>query len=398
MPVRVSCPLCNAASVLPHAPADRRAVCPRCGETFPVTAVEEVSNAASLNGTPAAVPTRRGQRAFRGRVSVLRAVVLMMAMGLVGVGVGMAVLASRGGFAARPTTAADPPAGVAVVPPADLSGLRSLFPGTNLVAAVQPAPALAYAARHGTDARELLAKAGVPTAVFATLDKAGVTLPQIDHVAAGLVLGDDRAELKLSAALVLRRPPDDEDRLLQALDARRFTRDGRTYYHVAVGGLPLVLARPNPRLAVFATDENALHALVTGDGANGGLSKEFADTIRTRLGPEAAAWAAAADADWANKPGVKLAVGTLLKKPDVLVRLGQGRAAVVGLSFDDPPRLRAFVRAADGPTGDRLRDWFRERVPGDAARAGGAGEWAFADAPFDPAGGTDWPRRLVEGK
>ena len=74
----------------------------------------------------------------------------------------------------------------------------------------------------------------MPESVFATLDRAGVTLPQIDHLAGGAKLGDV-FELRLALALVLRRPLADEDKFLQSLGAKK-SLDGKPRYDATLAG------------------------------------------------------------------------------------------------------------------------------------------------------------------
>jgi hypothetical protein len=117
--------------------------------------------------------------------------------------------------------------------------------------------------------------------------------------------------------------------------------------------------------------------------------------LSQKLPPEAAVWAAADSGRWAARPAVKLLVGEMMKKPDWLPILAKGRAAVAGLSFDDPPRLRVFVRCAEAGTGEQLRAYFRARAD-EGTRTGGAGEWALFDTPLDPRNGVRPLRQMLE--
>ena len=68
---------------------------------------------------------------------------------------------------------------------------------------------------------------------------------------------------------------------------------------------------------------------------------------------------------------VRLLLETELKKKEWVPLAAKGRAAVVGLSFDAEPRVRAFVRAADAATGEQLRDYFKGKATADGVRTAG---------------------------
>jgi hypothetical protein len=384
MSVRVSCPYCNTSFTLPAVPASGRTPCARCGDVFPIRDFTEVG---SDLPPPAPTPTRRA----RAKWSVQRSVMVAAAMGLVGVGVGLFLYYRTG---PRPTPEPDPPAVVAATAPATLAGVGFIPADANVLLAVQPQPVLAYADRTKQDPRALLAKAGVPGEFFATLDQLGVTLPMIDHVVIGAKVADDAA-IRVAVALVLRRPLGDEDKFLAALKAQQAPK-GR--WNVQLAGLPLLLAKASPRVWVFGWDEKDLAPSEKGGLGVGAkhLSADLQDALTQRLPPDAAVWLATASENWAKKGSVQLLVGEVMKKREWLQLMAKGQAAVAGLSFDEPPRARLFVRAADADTGAKLRDHFKGKATGDDVRHGGAGEWALFDAPFDPANGLAALRGLLE--
>jgi hypothetical protein len=311
-----------------------------------------------------------------------RVLVAALALGLVGLGIGYGVYRSRG-----PAQPPEPDAGPAVVqPPGSLGGLGFLPADANVVFAVQPGPVLTYADRTKHDPRDLLAKAGVPASVFATLDRLGIPLDQIDHVVAGAHVPDaDLGELRVALALVLRNPVADEPRFLDQLKAKRTVRDGKTHYDVEFAGVPLKLARASAATWVFGWADRDLGPALGGVPRTH-LSTELTETLAQKLPPDAAAWVATDSARWGEKKAVQLLLGQAGKK-EWLPALAKGQAAVVGLSVADPPRLRVFVRAADADTGERLRAYFAKKATGDGVRTGGAGEWAMLDAPADPRDG-----------
>ena len=385
MSVRVSCPYCNAGFALPEVPASGRADCPRCGERFPVRAADTTpgadapgspETAASNSGIPYSVPSTQPAAAKPGRRAGL--VVLVLA----GLAAGLGVYLTRG--TPTPTPEPDPPPDATAVPPLSLRGLGYLPPGTNVAIAVRPGPVLEYAARTGRDPVELLTRAGVPASALGGLAKAGVTLQQIDHIAGGLAIPDaDGGELRFAVAVVLRRPPTDEDAFLDALRARR---DGGRYA-VEVGGVPLSLAKASATDWVFA---------LSGKDAAGTGGRELAPGLREavdqKVPAEAAAWVATDAALWADKPAVRLAVGSFGRK-EWLPLVEKGRAVAAALSLGEEPGVRLSIKSADAATGEQLRAYFRAKATG---VAGGAGEWAEFGAPFDPAAGFGPFRAMLD--
>jgi hypothetical protein len=218
--------------------------------------------------------------------------------------------------------------------------------------------------------------------VLDALAGAGVTLPQIDHLAGGLPAD----ELRFTLVLVLRRPLADEDAFLGKLKARRQP-GGKDRHDVDVG-LPLTLARVSPEVWVFGFDaKKDLAAADRGGYGPGGTQfpTGLAQMIAERVPPVAAAWLATSDEAWAEKPAVEVLAGFLGLK-GVKAVLAKGRAAAAAFTPDDPPRVRVFVRAADEATGRQVRDYFRRKAAGDdRVTHGGAGEVAYYDAPVEPA-------------
>jgi hypothetical protein len=310
-------------------------------------------------------------------------------MGVVGLGVGLWVYYSR----ERPTPPeGDAPPPTAATPPAQLAGLGYLPADTNIAFAVQPGPVLAYAARTNQDPGELITRAGFPPRVLGLVGELGLTLPQIDHLAGGTTLGDATFDPRLTLALVLRRPPADEDEFLQKLKAKKLP-GGKERYDAELAGLPFVAARVSPTVWVFglalgSQPQQNLAAADRGGYGPGGTQfrKGLSEMIDQRVPPDAAAWLATDDDRWADKPGVKFIAEVLFKKPEWLATLARGRAGMGSVSFGDPPRVRLFVKTADDATGQRVRDFFRERAASDdRAQVGGAGDLAFLDTPIDPA-------------
>jgi hypothetical protein len=381
MAVRLSCPSCNTAFTLPELPAERRATCPRCGDVFPIHSFTEVGEG-EARSEPATPPAAGAAGRPRGW-SVGRTVAVAVALGLVGLGLGLWF--SRGG-GKQPETPPQRPEDE-VIPAAQLAGLGYLPADTNIAFAAQPGAVVAYARQRNQEPRDLLVKAGLPARLFDTLADLGLTLSQIDHIAGGTHVGDRAAELRLTLVLVLRQPLADEGQFREKLKAKPAA--GKDRHTVELAGLPLTVARVSPTVWVFGFESTKdLEAVDRGGYGAGGkqFRSALAERIRQDVPPGAAAWLATDDDHWAEKPGVRFVLGQLLKKSDWLPVLARGRAAVAGLSFGEQPRVRLFVKTADEATGQQLRDYFKELASRDEkAQFGGGGELAFFEAPIDPA-------------
>lgn len=360
--VRLSCPSCNTAFALPELPADRRATCPRCGDVFPARTFTEDTepDAAPAAGPPPRPPSRTPL------------VVAVLALAFLAAGAWIYLTRDR-----RPD----------VVPePARLAGLAYLPADTNLAFGFRPGPVLDHARLTGRESRELLTKAGVPAQALDAVARLGLTLEQIDHLVGGASLGDAEFELRLAIVLVLRDPIPDQAEFLDKIKAARKATGGKERYGVTLGGLPATLVVLSPTVLVLGLDEKKDFEAAD-RGGYGSDGKQFppglAAVLAERVPADAAVWVATDDAAWANKPGVKLLAGVMLRKPEWLPVLARGRAAAAALSLGDQPRLRVFVKAADAETGRKVRDYFAGKA-GPKGRSGGEGEVATYDAPIDP--------------
>src|SRR5262249_31180091 len=157
----------------------------------------------------------RDTRSARARWSVRRTIVVALAMGLIGLVVGVAVYLTRERETDRSESERKNPD--LATPPTKLLGLGYLPAVPNIALANQPGPFLAYAKRTNQEPTSLLEKAGLPKAV---LDGFGVPLDQIDHVAGGSRFGTLILP-SLTLVLVLRTPLADEDEFLRKLEATR---------------------------------------------------------------------------------------------------------------------------------------------------------------------------------
>jgi hypothetical protein len=397
MSIRLSCPSCNTNFVLDALPPAHRATCPRCGDPFPVRGSEEDPgewvHEPGVRGEESADRNQdngtRQASAPAGGLSARTAVLGAAVLGLLGFAVGLMVYYSH-----ETNPGAGPPAPpiIAATPPARLAGLGYLPAECNVVLAIQPGPILDHAAHTGQDPRQELVRAGVPEQVLSALEAGGLSLAQIDHIAAGVYLPDGLGEFRVALVLVLKEPLADEGPLRAKLKARA---DKQKYETVEIANLPLplLMKRVSPTVWVFGWNEGDFSAVEKGGFGPGGTQfrGSDADGLRKMLAsvPEdAAVWVAADDDhDWSKKP----LVGLLGSVPDVkkmIPNLGgvlsAGRGGVFALTVGDPPRMRLFVRTADPALGERLRTYFQARAAEtESATAGGAGVYALFDGPFE---------------
>lgn len=381
MPIRLSCPSCNTSFTLPDVPADRRALCPRCGDMFPIYSFEEVAGGTEARPVgyppPGYTPDEPPQRsAAKNAVLVVVAVVL---------GLGAAIWTAR--VANVPPPGEQPRPAEVAGHPGQLEGVGYLPADDNVVFVLQPGAVQAYATRTNRDARDVIVKAGVPTKVLDAITGLGFTLDQIDHLAGGTSVGNDAVEFRVTLALVLRTPPADEEEMLRRLKAKR-RGGGRDRHEVELSGIPMNLVRVSPTVWVFGLDEKKDLAAVDRGGYRAG-GKQFGpglvNMIEQHVPRDAAAWVATNDERWAEKPGVRFLAETVMKRPEWLPVLAKGRAGMAALTLGDPPRGHVVVRLADEAAAKQTREYFKARAgTDDKVRPGGEGEFATLDTPIDP--------------
>jgi hypothetical protein len=271
--------------------------------------------------------------------------------------------------------------------PQNLEGMGFLPADSNIVFVLRPGAVQVYAAPTGRDARDLIVKAGVPPRVLDAITSFGFTLEQIEHVAGSTSVGNDAVEFRLTVAIVLRAPVTDEDEMLHKLKAKR-RGSARDRWEVELSGIPMYLARVSPMVWVFGLDEKRDLEAVDRGGYRPG-AKQFSPSlvgmIEERVPQDAAAWVATGDERWAEKPGVKFTVETVMKKPEWLATVARGRAGMAALTLGDPPRGHLFVRLVDEGTAKQTREFFKQHAGADErARHGGEGEFAVLEIPIDP--------------
>jgi hypothetical protein len=373
---RVACPHCNAVV---DAPAGRTA-CPRCAEAFDPGIAEHLPDEAVSAPMPVVRP--------KGFLHSRAAMALSCGVAALILVVGLAVVRP---WEAKPKPGPDKLP--VVVSPLGLSGIAYLPPSTNIIAAIQPMPLLAYAAQKKIDPKKFLIESGVPEPIFESLAKAGVTLDQIDHLIVGFALKPDTSMPGVAGCLKLTRPIADETRFLAALRAEKNSQQskgGRTVYSISFN---MSLTSVDDRTYVFGLGEVDLALIEKPHAAGGGhLPKELREAMTARLSPASFAWFATDSDRWIDKPTVK-AVGLMPAWKDRVELLKPIRAAAAGLAVDDAPELRLAIRAADAITTNRMRDGLLARVPGDGVEFAGDDEWVALRTPFDP--GTPAAKTLL---
>ena len=387
MALRVSCPYCNTSFTAAAVPASGRVPCPRCGDAFPVRTGEaeaegESPEAVSAVSLDESSRPRSSQAKSSSRVPAIAAVAAILALAI---GAGWYYFRDWAGG----NPAQSDPSTIAAAP-TSLHGLAFVPTDANLLFALQPGPIIAYAERSGQDPRVLLSQAGFPPSLFVALDRAGVPLQQIDHIAVGAHVpdSDDFARFRVAMALVLRTSLDDEDRFLEELQARPVERRGRKWYEATasvipgVGRISILLVKATPEVWVFGWSEEDLEPAARGAGASG-YPSWLDETAAERLPADAAIWLASDDERWSEKPIVRLALAQF-KRKDLLPILAEGQAVAAGLSLGEQPRLRVSIRCRDSQIAEQLKSYFEEKVTEPGTRHGSEGEWAMLDGPVDP--------------
>lgn len=338
MAARFRCPYCSTAVAPAESPAGGRVVCPRCGETFaptPADAIEDDAPAAAGDGPPAD-GTRRS----------------LLTLAMLGVCLAAAV-AAAGVYGLTRATPERPrprlppiPAATGVVPPLSVRGLAYLPAGSNVVFAAQFAGVETAANEAKSTPRDLLARAGVPAELFASLDQFGLPVEAIDHVAGGLQVGAESPIPRAVVAVVLRSAPADAAAVRAKLNAAP-VRGQPGQFTATVRGYPLSMQELDPRVYLFATD--AADLAPPADRIGGGHLAPGVCESMAKVDPSAAAWAATDRADWAKKPAVVLGLRLLGDRVAVPAdKLAAVRALAAEATVGPPPAGRVWALGGDG--------------------------------------------------
>jgi hypothetical protein len=372
MPVRVSCPFCNTPFDLPAVPPSGRTVCPRCGESVPVSSSAETTDA------PASVVVP-GSTASPANSGVPLAAISLGLTALVAVAAGVWWFTRPP--APGPTTAATKPdRPAATVPPLAVPVLKYLPRDSQIVVAVQPQQVVQYAARTGRPADQLFGQLGLPKSLLDKLSAAGFPPESLDHIAVGANV-TDLASLGVTFVVSVRTPID-EDRLRRDLKAT-VNPDKRDHWKADLGGVPVHVTRDD-RTLLFAWKEADLGGAKAPSAGFADLRPGVKESVE-KLSVSSFAWIATDSTDWAKVKGVE-AIAGLSGQKDLPKRLDGVRAAVVGLSFEPTVTLSVRVRLADAGKAKELAAAMGERFREAKGEAKATGEWAEATIPFDPPG------------
>lgn len=362
MPVTIACPYCRSPIPVENLSA-ARVVCPQCGETVSVQSADRLAEMPVITRGETLTSPPWFKPAFYASC-LLSALLLIGGLWWV--------------YSDRPPPQVPPPARTVdgIPPPVAWSGLGYLPGSVQLVAAVRPGPLLAYGPEVRSDPRQRLSETGIPKPVLDALDRLGVPLGQIDHVAVGLSLPPDDAFPRVVLTVVFTEPPSDEAVVLKAVGAERVTGGDFPRYKVTLGGLPMQLVRATPSAYVFATEPKDLEGF---DRPRPVAGEQFRSTLRDavtlRLSPASFAWVAAVGDDgWTKLPSVKLAA-QFFNRNDLLPRFAPGRACVIGLSLESVPTVRIAVNAADAAA---VGDWLGQQWAGEATEIEVGEGWAGA--------------------
>ena len=394
MTVRLSCPYCETAVSLVDLPATHRVVCPRCGETFAAHATEMQESGphipvASRNGShPPDEPTDSDEPAAPER-SLIGLLLFGFVLGAFVVGLGMyAIFRGDANRGEQDTSELTPAKLATTMPPLAVRGLGYLPKDTNVAFAVQPGALLTYAERTKADPKELLIRAGVPAAVFTTLDQLGVELDQIQSLVGGLTLANDSLIPRAVVVLTLRKKLADPAAFLKQLKAQPIKGvAGSTRYKVTVANLPMELAILDAGPYLFATDAKDLDAISSPLTAPDQLTTGLRESL-TKLSPASFAWVATDSEEWGKKPAITLAAQAL-KQPDLPARLATLRAAAIGVSLEPELQLRASVRTPDTASATKLQDQLANALAAKSPTIGLEGTWVSVALPFDAKDGIN---------
>ena len=117
------------------------------------------------------------------------------------------------------------------------------------------------------------------------------------------------------------------------------------------------------------------------DSGDSPPSQRLREIVRTHVPKDAAAWFAADSVEWTKKPLLQ----TLLKaQTERFPLLAKSRAAGIGLSFGESPRLSIALQCDTPETGEKLRTYFKGKATGEHSTSGGAADWATLELAAEP--------------
>jgi hypothetical protein len=380
-----TCPYCNAQ--LPF-DVHGRVSCPRCGETFNVNqpAADTVQPAPSLDIATAPAPWskpaasqpsptlyRKPIRANRLVAGVVLGVMALMAATGLTYAL-MTVKVRREHDTSLPPRQRKPfqrfrkettPEPAEAVAPDRLAGLGYLPPRTALVAGLHVPELLASPA--GRKWSEEGFKIGRFDLKLASVEEwLGVALDNIDHVVAGMDLGDgEELVLKPPTVVIRTRRSYDLDKVKAALAAKR-AREGpaasggkRSVFDVKVQGVALQLWPADETTLVLSSRLADVPAQPGEGGEN--LDDEVRSVLHQRVAAGAPLWLAGHSPNW-DKTLLPLLLGARKDVP-VVNRLKDVKTFALWLQPDRPARLFGAFRCLNEESAKQIEtEDLRERA------------------------------------
>lgn len=387
MATPLSCPYCNSQFAATSLTANRRAICPRCGEAVAVPDDGQFALSSRTEEPPPRLPPAVQPKRHRDRRWLWPAsIAIALAIGALAF-----LLAPR--QTNSPPLANPPVATPTPTPPAQLDALKYLPAQANLVFAVQPAALMHQLRLTSLDPEAFFQDLGLPPSLLEGVGRTGLAWDDIDHLVIGWVVDDQVAEFRFLAGLALRQPLKDEERFRNALQARRVALPDREAYQVTLAGWPGVWAWPaEPTCWVFAHREADLPASNSSPGSPGPISATLSAIIHDRLTPGDLAWLVMDESDWARKPLLKL-LGLMERKPPLVSFLEPVRSLAAGLSVTPSPRLRVYAALGHASS---AKQWCQ--TLGDRARRGDKEADVLLEIPLDGPGAIGNTLRLIDNK
>src|SRR5206468_2592347 len=124
------------------------------------------------------------------------------------------------------------------------------------------------------------------------------------------------------------------------------------------------------RTWVFGWGERDLDPALSGTPTQ--LPAGLREVVAGQVPPDAAGWVASDSAKWTEKKPVAALLQFAGWSKERLDVLAKGRAAAVGVTLGDPPRLHVAVKCADIGSAEHLRAYFAAKSTEPRAVHGGA--------------------------
>ena len=357
----IQCLSCNSiVPILTDRPVRDSMICPRCDNRIPLddSALAQFQPTNRIAGLESEVKDRRARRQSSGVWSVRRTFAVGIALGILGlvVGVGYNLLTRSG---KPPITVED---AVKSIPPAELGGLGYLPDDVDAVFAVHCASLLAeVSARGWGGSPEEWTGLGLPEGILNYPEKlTGLKLTDIHHLVLGVRWS--RRNLPPEIVLIVRtRKPYSIDSLTSGMRSSNLRNDQnrnlRNVENPAVG-LPLVWWPANDRTLIVSLDADSLKDIP--DRPSPDIDHWRADMrsrIRTQLAPDSLVWFAGRG-DKLSEAIAPLKTLGLLKGRDSLVRgIDKLRGLAAGVAIRDEVQWTTFAET-DSP--ETARDWVSQ--------------------------------------